>query len=374
MRVILFGGIALGTMLLLAGPATPSNGRIDQFIYHIPQQGTPSCSGSGVTICSTSGTLSHGSSLTITGLNFGTKATAAPYMYDDFSSGSPNGTWSETYLDDPGGCGSMSTSNPRTNFTRQIRYNFKASCDGNMSHMTLSSSQTNRIWYTTFYARTGDAAGSFTWPTTCTAGSTSLANIKLFRYWGPSDPGDESAIITWDSGDCIGFGMNWFNKGSTQHGVSYDQTTDWSNNVWHFVEVAFTDSSSTSATDGALQMWIDGSQEINASNVDFRDTNNLKRPIDLGPWNSWGGAGSSADHFWDETGVYAEKGGLWRVVICPNSTFTGRGKCEIQVPTAWSNTSITVTLKQGEFASFSGKYLYIVDSIGNVNTNGFLFP
>ncbi|MEK6657594.1 MAG: hypothetical protein AABY58_09150, partial [Nitrospirota bacterium] len=41
-------------------------------------------------------------------------------------------------------------------------------------------------------------------------------------------------------------------------------------------------------------------------------------------------------------------------------------------PSAWSDTSITITLNQGSLANFNNAYLYVIDADGNVNTNGYL--
>lgn len=59
-----------------------------------------------------------------------------------------------------------------------------------------------------------------------------------------------------------------------------------------------------------------------------------------------------------------------RVEVCDTSTWAARTRCEPQIPSAWSITSITVT---GAMASFSSgtAYLYVVDSTGAVNANGF---
>ena len=60
-----------------------------------------------------------------------------------------------------------------------------------------------------------------------------------------------------------------------------------------------------------------------------------------------------------------------RVEIGDNPTW---GQCthrEIQIPSAWSDTSITVTVNQGSFGSGSKAYLYVVDADGKVNAEGF---
>ncbi len=56
-----------------------------------------------------------------------------------------------------------------------------------------------------------------------------------------------------------------------------------------------------------------------------------------------------------------------RVEIGDASTWSGCTHREIQPPSAWSGSSITIKLNQGSFTSLSGKYLYVVDSSGNVS-------
>ena len=43
---------------------------------------------------------------------------------------------------------------------------------------------------------------------------------------------------------------------------------------------------------------------------------------------------------------------------------------EVQIPTAWSNTSITATVNQGGFADAATAYLYVFDATGTANTTG----
>ncbi len=44
---------------------------------------------------------------------------------------------------------------------------------------------------------------------------------------------------------------------------------------------------------------------------------------------------------------------------------------DIEIPTAWSDTSISAVLHNDSLPSFSGAYLYVFDSDGNVNQNGY---
>jgi hypothetical protein len=60
-----------------------------------------------------------------------------------------------------------------------------------------------------------------------------------------------------------------------------------------------------------------------------------------------------------------------RVVIADQPTLEASTHREIQIPSAWSDTSVTITVNQGSFPSLVGAYLYIIDSNGNVNADGY---
>jgi hypothetical protein len=60
-----------------------------------------------------------------------------------------------------------------------------------------------------------------------------------------------------------------------------------------------------------------------------------------------------------------------RALVCAGSSYATRGNCEIQIPSAWSTTSATVTVNQGSFADNSTAYAYVVDSSGVANANGY---
>jgi hypothetical protein len=60
-----------------------------------------------------------------------------------------------------------------------------------------------------------------------------------------------------------------------------------------------------------------------------------------------------------------------RVEVCDTPTWAARTKCELQVPMAWSNTSITATFNKGYLNSSNPAYVYVIDAGGSVNAQGF---
>ena len=59
-----------------------------------------------------------------------------------------------------------------------------------------------------------------------------------------------------------------------------------------------------------------------------------------------------------------------RIEICNTSDWQNRSHCEIQIPTAWSDTSITATLNKGSFSNSDQIYVYVIDENGEVS-NGY---
>ena len=58
-----------------------------------------------------------------------------------------------------------------------------------------------------------------------------------------------------------------------------------------------------------------------------------------------------------------------RVEVCNASTYSASTKCELQVPTNWSDTSITATLKKGYLGAGTA-YVYVINPSGKVNATG----
>jgi hypothetical protein len=60
-----------------------------------------------------------------------------------------------------------------------------------------------------------------------------------------------------------------------------------------------------------------------------------------------------------------------RVELCPGSTWAARGGCESQPATSWGASSVAVTVNRGGFATGNAAYLYVIDSTGSANANGY---
>lgn len=60
-----------------------------------------------------------------------------------------------------------------------------------------------------------------------------------------------------------------------------------------------------------------------------------------------------------------------KVEICDTNSWATRTHCEIQIPEmTWNDGQIKIRVNQGSFADGANGYVYVVDSIGNVNETG----
>jgi hypothetical protein len=73
------------------------------------------------------------------------------------------------------------------------------------------------------------------------------------------------------------------------------------------------------------------------------------------------------DDFYIATGDNAQA----RVEIGNTATYSACTNLAILTPTSWSDSQIAATVRQGSFAGGSKAYLYVVDTTGAVNANGY---
>lgn len=308
----------------------------------------------GPIITAGSGVLAQGASLQIAGSAFGTKPTPAPIRYDDFEGGTVgqklgNGWTFNSYVPalDP----VYATDILRANSTRSAKAQF---INGN----TLTS------FVQTISPPAGKLYMDF-W-VNLQFGSTIPDNYKLFRLYGtyldyPDTPFQFSIsphqfVLTSET--------LYYPSAEPPYWNTYTTTTgpDW-NGKWQHIQSYFV-MSSPHIGDGFAQIWLNGVPQIGSSESThwmFRDTG--QPPT----WDSilfgYYGYATPSGYFtyWDNVYVDSTQA---RVEIGDVPIYAAATHREIQRATAWSNTSLNVILNRGSFPSFSGLYLYVVDSNG----------
>jgi hypothetical protein len=191
-------------------------------------------------------------------------------------------------------------------------------------------------------------------------------NLKGFRFWyasgannmifasvGQSNSAPGNPRITWE-----------LTEAAAEFGNSHCSPIS-PKNVWRTQECFAKQSSGVDVADGQAWMTNDGQASVKYLNKKTRTAAwpNTYRYLH---WhqNQFCGFAVSAGKFLGYDLVYVDDS--WcRVMVTASSAWSEVSQAaEIQVPTAWADAgnSITFTLRQGEFASLSGKYLYVVKS------------
>lgn len=365
--------------------------------------GTGGGGGGSFAISGVSGTKSHGSSITISGTGFGTKATAAPKIYDDASGSTPVATgWNVAWPD-----GISSTYNmayrtlPTTNgsvSTLPHSHVSKAIC-GCHNGSGANGGQSVALHYE---RANFDALG--------------YPQYTFISYWERTDPnfpfgsGNNYKVYDWTEGLGGGYNLpyNWYLEyyemtGATQGSMGtwhfnddnksgayvlecmpqYNGVDSHGNDPWAFdgvtttspcagwkkVEMAMKWTRGPSDHTGVVQVWDQGVMVLDYLGT----TDGGTMTDDLGETPSWntgdrqdmiGGysalRSSSAWRYYCD--VYYDH--TWsRVVLGNASTIGACTKKEMQVPSAWSSTSITCTMKHGAIPTGSA-WLYVIDSTG----------
>jgi len=320
--------------------------------------------------------------LKIEGSGFGVKTTAAPLKFTNFDSDSVGSVpvgWDAPESDDclvknmvkHSGSNSLDSSvtDRTTDFFPRISWDMGKTIPLN-GYLYLSA------WM--YLDKTSSTATGWNWKGPLITSSNS-------PYYWVSGSTTHSAI------GFAGFydepGLRWFNTAGTiqysaGNNAAYNYCTSgnsWASDAftfggWQRVEWIFKASSTAGASDGSITVNRIGktaSALASKGCVTHGDTSELWRYVSFpqGITNITGGTLNLKMNFDD---VYIDNS-LARVEICDTSTWANRTHCEIQPPTAWAADGITVNYNPGSFTVGQNAFVYVVDSNGNVNSNGTAF-
>ena len=160
--------------------------------------------------------------------------------------------------------------------------------------------------------------------------------------------------------------MNWesvdpfvLSGGSAQQiNLPNTPSSTWARWDWYIKKATTTNSS-----DGIMQLWINNELVYDRNDFDS-DGADLAKNVNIGNYLAS-----------TETGSYVNMDDIFvnytraRVEICNNPLFSASTHCEVQVPVAWSNSSITIIVNQGTLSP-SSMNLYVIDSNGTYNNAG----
>lgn len=325
-----------------------------------------------------------GSSYTLTGTGFGTKAEPLPIMFDDFSSGtvdarvrpnaptvSASGTW---VWDDHG----ISSTRPvysnavlRANSSR----NAKAAFSGSINLNALELIDNN-------FTGVGDEKFISWWMYYDITGAGYSDNFKPFMVYGNFENQIPEFYLGWGLPPSDGGLRNSFQdkvSGASASGIINPTV----NNGPHVDDIAgkwikfevWLKQSTADTYDGAYQVRVhtpDDSVPIELTHDDTTARTRLYsdryyRNFFIGSFHRNTG-GTSANIYISD--VYSDNT-RQRVELGDAATWAACTKTETQVATAWSNTSITIRANAGAFTAGQTAYLYVINSDGSlVSTSG----
>ncbi len=319
-------------------------------------------------------TLSNGQTLTISGSGFGVKNPAAPRVWTNFEDGTinpgPLGTatsWTRT-----DGC-SISNQNQETNSAYNVRgvVNTGSGSSPNVALIINYADSADSQGFTkvyTFVRRYYDDADWWN------AMSGQFHNYKFYRLWtnpvGTTPVYPDSIFVVSNTVPKIVFSTEGPTCKAADDSDSGAGTTTPPAQQWLREEYAVFRGDGN----GVAKMWSNGTLIKDLSNL--YTASGLCDPspytdswISLSIENYWTLVPPPVNSYVYFDDVYIDN--TWaRVMAGDQSTFDASTHREIQIPSAWSDTEITITLNQGSFASLNNTYIYVVDANGNAS-NGF---
>lgn len=322
-------------------------------------------------VTGSSGTFVSGQSVTITGASFSTKSPAAPIKWTSFEEGtngdylySHDTSWC-AYTNGVSSCGAggdgmfgMSYSNNSPASGTLHASSHITSAQGFITNFYVLSTPANEL-FVSYKWKYRDYDDTFT-VTKLTRLNSSTAAGGGGYYNGVGKTVEEyvgTLPATWTN--------LYYDAGSGDVTTAGTSGLNLDNN-WHKINVYKKLSSPAGTANGVVGFWVDGQHSDIYTGLTTRNTGQTFQ-LDTVLLGSMDGAATPGDYYIDIDDVYIDNT-LSRVEICTGATWADRGTCEIQIPSAWSDTSVTVTVNQGAFADSSSQYLYVVDSTGDGGT------
>jgi hypothetical protein len=320
-----------------------------------------------------SGTLAHGGNITISGSGFGTKTTAAPLVWDDASGTSMSDKWSGAWPNALPGYNigyyapMRGIGLPHSHDTRYIAGAHAADTGANSGYDVMMYKAIPRpafpyYIYLSWYQRADNQ-----W----TFGGDN--NFKTFDF----SEGTEPYAVGNNWYICYGpphpssatdNGLQWTDSPPLTNPDNNGHNSWWGHAVnpmagqWSKVEMAI---KVTNTSSGYINIWENGQPVMTYSGV--TDTyGGTDRSIAIGGYARMQGYTTNWRYFDD---VYVDTT-LSRVVLADKPVLSQATIVENQIPSAWSDGSITAKVNLGKFTSGQAVYLFVVDSGGNVSATG----
>ena len=137
---------------------------------------------------------------------------------------------------------------------------------------------------------------------------------------------------------------------------------------WYFAELIYNINSSPGIHDGWVEFRINNEILWRANNIDIFDPGYTNDPgfedIAFGGNYGWDGGNDTYYRYYGD--IYIDNS-FARVTIGNSENYDNCSHLELQISTAWSDSSIAININQGSFSNTETAYLFVVDADGNVS-------
>ncbi|MBI2450952.1 MAG: hypothetical protein HYV52_01270 [Parcubacteria group bacterium] len=308
-------------------------------------------------ITNTGGAFVHNGIVTIAGSGFGTKAIAAPLWWDDAETGTVAANYNSVIGNNVYATGPNQISAVSTRF---LQFESFANYGTRWASKPVGQTLNHTI---AFFKWKWDPNFTFD-----TSGGT--GNEKIFM-WGDN----------WD-GAPPNFALDARHELNKIYLGNLSPETSWGNfsalkDKWYDFKVILDIdyNNGVYGANGSAYIYMDNVLISSGTGLRFADTNapGIQEPH-IGGWvgaAAAGGATGRPDDITYADNIYIDN--TWaRAEIGNAPTLAASTIREVQIPLAWSDTSITITINQGNLEIQNNAYLYVFDANGNVNANGYL--
>jgi len=319
------------------------------------------------------GPLDHNQSVTISGSGFGTKSSAVPIVWDNATGNAMSDKWDGALPNLLPGYNTKyygpmrGVDPPHVHDTRFIAGAHAANTGADSGYdvvfyKNVSLQGAPSYIYTSWYQRADNGwvfggdnnFKTFVYSVCCGP----YEQPYWYTMYGPPHPASSTdKEVVWAIN-----GQQLSNPDVNGHNAWWGRAVNAMAGRWSKVEMAI---KVTSQNDGYVIMWENGQQVMNyAGPTDtFPGT---RRTIAIGGYARMQGYTSNWRYFDD---VYVDTT-LARVVLANKPVLSEATVIENQIPSAWSDGSITATVNLGQFAQGQPAYLFVVDSSGVPSDKG----
>jgi hypothetical protein len=334
------------------------------------------------------GTLQSGASLTISGIGFSSKSVAAPLKWDNFEGGTVGSNVGNGWSLDRGGYSSPGSWHPpiyssnvlRPNSTRSVQARFDD--QGHTDCADFEGCQYASNFGITGWSSTPGNIPGLRLPVLYIDAWVNYApanpeprNVKLIRVHTNSfDPNLFFNIYCLNDTDGARLAQSSPNTTVVLPSSPWRGASFFLGN-WRHIQMYLAESDPAVAN-GSAVLTVDNVTSVNRvgtwrtrdTSTEYWDTVWFGNYAGHGPLYSCAASPGNTYIYWDDAYVDTTRA---HVEIGDAATYIACTHREIQIPTAWSASSITIRANQGSFASLADTYVYVTDRNGVVNATGY---